>query len=511
MPEDVKKVRVFVASPNDMQSEKAQLSAVVQEINITHGQYKGFILDLVEWKTHSYPAMGRPQGVINQQIGSYDIFIGIMWKRFGSPTGEAESGTEEEFRAAYKIWEYTGAPHISFYFCQAPSAPPKTSGEIEQLSKVLRFHNEVSEKGLVYEYQEHAGFADAVRPHLIHILNKMFPNLSIQDENAIKALVQDVFEKNFIRLQAVAQEEAQRRVDLLKKRISETVSSKLSNDELSKFGEPDVQYALFEAIKAGARSDNQTLRNILTSLIVERVRKNDDDLKRIIYNEAIATLGKLTSNQLDILALRLIVDWKVYSLKEVVGDWRSYLKDLDYYVKPFVNCRITDADIKHLQYSACAYVLHFDDSIIRKFESYVPFIFQNPIDEEQVFSLKLPEYDVSDIFVPIQLEPGEDSRKYAFKRKFYNDLDEEYSEDHLRGFHFDISAEQIMKIRELLHGIQVPESEINQRLPEAVRVLNEKWKGSARGLSLTSVGTVLATCHIEQTLGEALDISDLFT
>ena len=43
------------------------------------------------------------QDVINRQIeDKYDLFIGIMYTKFGSPTNRAESGTVEEFEIAYK-------------------------------------------------------------------------------------------------------------------------------------------------------------------------------------------------------------------------------------------------------------------------------------------------------------------------------------------------------------------------------------------------------------------------
>ncbi|PYL26201.1 MAG: hypothetical protein DMF37_02915 [Verrucomicrobia bacterium] len=40
------------------------------------------------------------QDVINHQLAEYDIFLGIMSCRFGSPTKRAHSGTEEEFNRA---------------------------------------------------------------------------------------------------------------------------------------------------------------------------------------------------------------------------------------------------------------------------------------------------------------------------------------------------------------------------------------------------------------------------
>ena len=83
----VRKVRVFVASPGDVDAERNTLPTVVQELNTTIAPHKNCFLELVRWETHCTPEMGRPQGVINAQIGRYDIFLGIMWKRFGSPTG----------------------------------------------------------------------------------------------------------------------------------------------------------------------------------------------------------------------------------------------------------------------------------------------------------------------------------------------------------------------------------------------------------------------------------------
>lgn len=166
MPDQVQRIRVFVASPGDVQQERQELHRVVEEINRTSGGSKGFVLEVVKWETHARPAAGRAQGVINQQIGSYDIFIGIMWKRFGTPTGEAGSGTEEEFQSAYQAWKETEAPRIMFYFNEAPfyTSSPE---EAEQLLKVQRFKQNLAGQALIWSYNGADQFADEVRPHLV--------------------------------------------------------------------------------------------------------------------------------------------------------------------------------------------------------------------------------------------------------------------------------------------------------------------------------------------------------
>src|SRR5437879_5531034 len=120
-------VRVFIASPGDVATERDQLSKVISEINVTISAIapeKEIVLELIKWETHVHPGMGEDaQDVVNQQINDYDIFVGIMWKRFGTPTERADSGTEEEFRKAYASWQRNRILPVLFYFCQAPFTP----------------------------------------------------------------------------------------------------------------------------------------------------------------------------------------------------------------------------------------------------------------------------------------------------------------------------------------------------------------------------------------------------
>jgi len=165
MPQRVTKVRVFIASPCDVQKERDSLDNVVRELNGTYGPTFGLVIELVRWETHCRPAMGRPQAVINEQIGEYDVFVGIMWNRFGGPTGEAESGTAEEFGLALERWRRDKRPHISFYFSQAKSSL-NSPAELEQRRKVLEFKDNLKDKAIIWDYSDSGAFPDTVRPHL---------------------------------------------------------------------------------------------------------------------------------------------------------------------------------------------------------------------------------------------------------------------------------------------------------------------------------------------------------
>ncbi len=162
------RIRVFVASPGDVAIERAALSKVVKDVNLAIDAFAPgrAIVELLEWETKVVPGMGRAQAVINRQIGDYDFLVGIMWRRFGTPTGVAASGTEEEFRRAYKQWEAEGVPEILFYFSQQ-EATPSTSAESRQQTAVLEFREELEQVGLVKLYANAQSFADVVRRDLL--------------------------------------------------------------------------------------------------------------------------------------------------------------------------------------------------------------------------------------------------------------------------------------------------------------------------------------------------------
>jgi hypothetical protein len=94
MPKKATILRVFVASPSDVAAEREQLEFLVAEMNKAWGKSLGVVCELLRWETDVRPAFGtEPQAVVNTQIGDdYDIFIGILWSRFGTKTSTLTQG-----------------------------------------------------------------------------------------------------------------------------------------------------------------------------------------------------------------------------------------------------------------------------------------------------------------------------------------------------------------------------------------------------------------------------------
>ena len=88
MPQRVTKLRVFVASPSDVDDERAGLAQVVEELNRTVCVDSKLVLELVRWETHVAPELGRPQGVVNRQVENLTCSLALCGSALELRPGE---------------------------------------------------------------------------------------------------------------------------------------------------------------------------------------------------------------------------------------------------------------------------------------------------------------------------------------------------------------------------------------------------------------------------------------
>ena len=168
-----RRIRVFLSSPMDVADERQQCADVVEDLNVTFDALipeQDVRLDLIRWETHTSPSLaGSPQGAVDKQIdpADCDIFVGIMWSRFGTPTKSGYgSGTEHELRAAERGWEKDRRPsHIQFYFCNAPVENARKAAK--DLVAIDKLYDELRLKGLIGTYKDRTRFAVQFRRDLL--------------------------------------------------------------------------------------------------------------------------------------------------------------------------------------------------------------------------------------------------------------------------------------------------------------------------------------------------------
>lgn len=173
MPQ-VEKLKIFLASPGDVDTERRHVVKVVEEINRTVAAALGVVLEVISSK-NAFPGYGKDgQAILNEQIGNmkeYELFIGIMWNRIGTPTPRAKSGTVEEFTRAVRALMRRKKPEVWFYFRQA-AAHLTTKEELKQREEVLNFRAKFRPNGLFRDYKAPAEFRDQLREHLTLWLNQ---------------------------------------------------------------------------------------------------------------------------------------------------------------------------------------------------------------------------------------------------------------------------------------------------------------------------------------------------
>jgi Domain of unknown function (DUF4062) len=184
-PKLLTKLRVFAASPNDVAGDREALRDVVDDLNESVAGDRGFVLELVTWVDVA-PDLGRPEQIILEQIGEFDIFIGLMGRRFGTATGKYEAGTEEEFYTAYERWQEFETPRVLFYFNEEKAPLPSSQEEVAQLSKVLSFRGNLEKLGLVKGYQNKRDLLKQVRRDLTTVLRQK-GNVEVATEKPRKA------------------------------------------------------------------------------------------------------------------------------------------------------------------------------------------------------------------------------------------------------------------------------------------------------------------------------------
>jgi Domain of unknown function (DUF4062) len=103
-----KVVQIFLASPGDLQEERQAAKAAVDVFNKRWADWFGIQVELVGWED-TFKRFGRPQEQINLDLDRCEAFIGMMWRKWGSPPGgRYTSGFEEEFERATKSRKGSG-------------------------------------------------------------------------------------------------------------------------------------------------------------------------------------------------------------------------------------------------------------------------------------------------------------------------------------------------------------------------------------------------------------------
>lgn len=136
----ISQIKIFLSSPADVSKERAAAEKIINEINAGEGLKRGFNIYLYKWEERFIPDWGTYQEQINKELDDTDIYVGIFWNKFGTPTGPYSSGTEAEFENTFSLSKSGKKIELCFYRCVRNAKINDVNNEqLEQLKKINTF------------------------------------------------------------------------------------------------------------------------------------------------------------------------------------------------------------------------------------------------------------------------------------------------------------------------------------------------------------------------------------
>lgn len=163
----------------------------------------------------------------------------------------------------------------------------------------------------------------------------------------VKEVAMDVFKSNFYdlgeKVEKIIIERAEGFISKYLDKLKEEAPENLSNTE-----DPDIRFALYEAQKNHARRGDAEISDIMVDMLVSRTKVEDESLMKLVTNEALEIIPKLTIKQIDIMTIIFLM--RYVNIGEIFK-----LDRLFKLINIFANDIPEDQFFyQHLQYAGCA-------------------------------------------------------------------------------------------------------------------------------------------------------------
>lgn len=161
MAQNVVLYNLLISCPGDVQGEVKLIEDAVGEFNELYTKPLGITIQTRHWSKSSYAQSGgKPQALLNEQfVSECDAAVAIFWTRFGTPTDEYGSGTEEEIEIMLQ-----SGKQVFMYFSDK-SCPPSQVDD-EGYKRVRAFREKYKDKGVYFTYSTDEEFRKLFLAHL---------------------------------------------------------------------------------------------------------------------------------------------------------------------------------------------------------------------------------------------------------------------------------------------------------------------------------------------------------
>lgn len=161
MAQNVTLYNLLISCPSDVKDEIALIESAVNEFNELYAEPLGITIKTRHWSTSSYAQSGgKPQALLNEQfVNKCDAAVAIFWTRFGTPTDEYASGTEEEIENML-----ISGKQVFMYFSDKPISPSQIDDK--SYKRIQTFREKYKGRGIYFTYSSDEEFKKLFFAHL---------------------------------------------------------------------------------------------------------------------------------------------------------------------------------------------------------------------------------------------------------------------------------------------------------------------------------------------------------
>ncbi|GIF06255.1 LPO_1073/Vpar_1526 family protein [Actinoplanes siamensis] len=306
-------------------------------------------------------------------------------------------------------------------------------------------------------------------------------------------IAMDVFKDNFERLKGdaigLAQERAEKVTDEFLRKLHEMYPEAVKN-----FSQPGLQRSLYRVQEAAACSEERDLDEVLVNVLVERSKEEKASLKRVILDESLQTIPKLTAPQINSLSLIFSLRYTRIVAPPIESAAATLALSMTRYGAALGPIASSEMALQHLAYAGCLSISINQLRLGRSLAQNYPGVFsrrfdRNSIGPEIAAAFKEDPNDSALLYCPIS--------------------DEESLSAYLDNMNM---ADQKEPIKNALHSNLLSDSEVEAKMIELQPTLQETfslWNDSSlKHSELTSVGTAIGYTNLRLKTGFAapLDI-----
>ena len=176
------KLRLFVAAPEDLATERDLVIQVADRFNRRPGVAEGeeFFFEVYDWSDHLSLNMGTAERKADARlpVEGHDVFVGLAWLRFSVGQNQDQGyrpSSRDDFDLAFHSWE--GAPQAPRFFYRCQRLPQRLSdidgvsyAGVDQFFK--RFSEEQRTAGICTDFMDLQDLGEALEEDFYQLIER---------------------------------------------------------------------------------------------------------------------------------------------------------------------------------------------------------------------------------------------------------------------------------------------------------------------------------------------------